>query len=183
MLILCRFRESYLRGRAGLENRDWVVSKRHNAKVALFGVLTAIWVSATFSSPIGFADASQLARNLVVTPAVRQSLLEAGAAYHSYPPSDYVGLARGTTYYAYDAQNQRYYAAAGLVPNSKSQGAQVGTQDDGGYNLFVKVQGSTKWRVYNDGLGGAQDSICPITIPVVVRKVWSWTTHPCYPNT
>jgi hypothetical protein len=58
----------------------------------------------------------------------------------------------------------------------------VSTQDDGGYNLFVKVRGSSKWKVYNDGLGGAQDSTCPIKIPAAVRKVWNWTAHPCYPN-
>ncbi len=142
-----------------------------------------IGVSATLSSLIGIADASPLARNLVVTPSVRQSLFDADAAYHSFPTSDYVGLANGTTYYAFDEQNQRYYAAARLVPNARSQGAQVSTQDDGGYNLFVKLRDSTKWKVYNDGLGGAQDSTCPITIPAAVRKVWNWTDHPCYPNT
>ncbi|MGC2176009.1 MAG: hypothetical protein WA614_11160 [Acidimicrobiales bacterium] len=159
------------------------MKKRLLANTSLFGVLTVIAVSTALGSSIGSAGASQLARNLLVTPAVRQSLFDADAAYHSFPPSDYVGLAKGTTYYAFDAQNQRYYAAAGLVPNSKSQGAQVSTQDDGGYNLFVKLRGSSKWRVYNDGLGGAQDSSCPITIPAAVRKVWNWTAHPCYPNT
>lgn len=159
------------------------MKKRRAVNIFFFATLTAIGVSTTLSSSRGFADASQRARNLIVTTAVRQSLLEADAAYHSYPPSDYRGLANRMTYYAFDVQNQRYYAAAGLVPNSKSQGAQVGTQDDGGYNLFVKVRGSTKWRVYNDGLGGAKGSICPITIPAAVRKVWDWTAHPCYPNT
>jgi hypothetical protein len=165
------------------EKRASVTKKRQAASASLFALLMAIGVSTTLGSSIGFADASQLARNLVVTPSVRQSLLDADAKYHSYPPSDYVGLANGTTYYAFDVENQRYYAAAGLVPNSKSQGAQVGTQDDGGYNLFVKLRGSTKWKVYNDGLGGAQESTCPIAIPAVVRKVWNWTAHPCYPNT
>jgi hypothetical protein len=159
------------------------MKKRLATCTSILGVLVVLGASSTLSSTIGSADASQLARNLVVTPGVRQSLLDADAAFHSYPASDYVGLAKGVTYYAFDAQNQRYYAAAGLVPNSKSQGAQVGTQDDGGYNLFVKQRGSATWKVYNDGLGGAQDSICPITIPAVVREVWNWTTHPCYPNT
>ncbi|MGP8009665.1 MAG: hypothetical protein ACLPKZ_05340 [Acidimicrobiales bacterium] len=121
-------------------------------------------------------------KNLIVTSSVRKSLLDADAAYHSLPASDYVGLARGTTYYAFDPQNDRYYAAAGLVANSKSLQAQVGTQDDGAYNLFTKKSDSAKWTVYNDGLGGAEDSICPIVIPAPVRKVWNWTMHPCYPN-
>lgn len=152
------------------------------ANAFLKGVSMVLGVTIALSATIGCTDASPIARNVVVTPQVRRSLLDADAAYHSYPPSDYLGLVRGTTYYAFDAQDQRYYAAAGLVPNAKSQGAQVSTQDDGAYNLFVKVRGSTKWVVYNDGLGGAQDSTCPITIPAVVRKVWDWTAHSCYPN-
>ncbi len=160
-----------------------MTKKRRAAHTSLKGVWMVTGVAIALSSTIGCADASPLARNLVVTPQVRQSLLDADAAYHSYPPSDYVGLAPGTTYYAFDAQDQRYYAAAGLVPDAKSQGAQVSAQDDGAYNLFVKVRGSTKWAVYNDGLGGAQDSTCPTTIPAVVRKVWYWTAHRCYPNT
>ncbi len=159
------------------------MQKRHAVNAFLFCSSMMIGATVTLVSSIGRANASPLARDLLVTPAVRQSLLDADAAYHSYPRSDYVGLARGTTYYAFDAQNHRYYAAAGLVPNAKSQGAQVSTQDDGGYNLFVKVRGSSKWRVYNDGLGGARDSVCPIEIPAAVRKVWNWVTHPCYPNT
>lgn len=123
------------------------------------------------------------AMNLVVTAAVRKTLFDADAAYHSYPPSDYRGLTPGMTYYAFDSQNDRYYAAAGIIPNSKSMGAQVGTQDDGGYNLFVEKRGASKWTIYDDGLGGAEDSICPIVIPLAVRKVWNWTMHPCYPNT
>jgi hypothetical protein len=135
------------------------------------------------SSVTPTAKAGTLAKNLIVTPAVRKSLFDADAAYHSYPPSDYRGLAPGVTYYAFDSQNDRYYAAAGIIPNSKSMGAQVGTQDDGGYNLFVMKRGATKWTIYDDGLGGAQDSICPIVIPAPVRKVWNWTMHSCYPNT
>jgi hypothetical protein len=129
------------------------------------------------------ANAKTGATNLVVTAAVRKNLFDADAAYHSYPPADYRGLAPGMTYYAFDSQNDRYYAAAGIIPNSKSMGAQVGTQDDGGYNLFVMKRGAAKWTIYDDGLGGAEDSICPITVPAAVRKVWNWSMHPCYPNT
>lgn len=137
----------------------------------------------TSTSSRPHAKNGALAKNLVVTAAVRKSLFDADAAYHSYPPADYRGLAPGITYYAFDAQNDRYYAAAGIIPNSKSMGAQVGTQDDGGYNLFVMKRGASKWTIYDDGLGGAEDSICPVVIPLPVRKVWNWTMHPCYPNT
>ena len=137
--------------------------------------------STSTSSPS--ANTDQAAKNLVVTAAVRKSLFDADAAYHSYPPSDYRGLTPGMTYYAFDSQNDRYYAAAGIIPNSKSMGAQVGTQDDGGYNLFTMKRGASKWTIFDDGLGGAEDSICPLVIPLPVRKVWNWTMHPCYPNT
>jgi hypothetical protein len=139
--------------------------------------------STSASSTNPSAKSAAPAKNLVVTPAVRKSLFDADAAYHSYPPSDYRGLTPGVTFYAFDSQNDRYYAAAGIIPNAKSIGAQVGTQDDGGYNLFVMKRGATKWTIYDDGLGGAQDSICPLVIPAPVRKVWNWTMHPCYPNT
>ncbi|MCU1362749.1 MAG: hypothetical protein JWM55_577 [Acidimicrobiaceae bacterium] len=136
----------------------------------------------TTSSTRPGANSRPAVRNLLVTGAVRKNLLQADAAYHSYPASDYRGLAPGLTYYAFDAQNDRYYAAAGIVPNSKSMGAQVGTQDDGGYNLFTMKRGAPKWTIYDDGLGGAEDSICPLSIPLAVRRVWNWTMHPCYPN-
>jgi hypothetical protein len=139
----------------------------------------------TPTSPAVFRSAKTgpAATNLIVTPAVRKSLFDADVKAHSYPISDYKGLAKGVTYYAYDAQNGHYYAAAGLVPNSKSLDGQVSTQDDGGYDLFFRARNATKWSVFNDGLGGAEDSICPIVIPVAVRKVWNWTMHACYPNT
>ncbi len=150
---------------------------------AACGSAATVPPTGTSTSTIGPNAKSGTATNLVVTAAVRKSLFDADAAYHSYPPADYRGLTPGMTYYAFDSQNDRYYAAAGIIPNSKSMGAQVGTQDDGGYNLFVEKRGATKWTIYDDGLGGAEDSICPLTIPLAVRKVWSWTEHPCYPNT
>jgi hypothetical protein len=147
------------------------------------GAISMTRGSSTSSTLLTRAHSEPPATNLIVTPVVRKSLFDADAAYHSLPPSDYVGLAKGITYYAYDSQNHRYYAAAGLVPSSKSQKAQISTQDDGGYNLFFRTRNSTKWTVFNDGLGGAEDSTCPITIPTAVRKVWDWTMHACYPNT
>jgi predicted lipoprotein with Yx(FWY)xxD motif len=120
-------------------------------------------------------------KNLVVTPAVRASIFGAEAKYHQLPTKDYVGLAPGMTYYAFDPMNDTYYAAAGLVPSSHSLPAQVGTQDDGGYNLLTHRNGHVTWRVYDDGLGAAQDSICPIKIPPSVLKVWNWRSGSCFP--
>jgi hypothetical protein len=121
-----------------------------------------------------------VAKNLIVTPAVRASLLDAGAAYHRLPAKDYVGLAKGTTYYALDVTTKTYYAAAGLDPSPKSLQAQVGAQDDGGYNLFVRAQSAKTWKIYNDGLGGSEAATCPLTIPSAVRKVWDWSLR-CFP--
>jgi len=123
------------------------------------------------------------ARLLAVTPAVRQSLLAAGAALHHLPVKDYVGLAAGTTYFAFDPSTATYYAAAGLVASQSSLSAQVGTQDDGAYNLFVKRSGAAAWTVYNDGLGGVQGARCAIALPAAVLAVWHWPAHSCYPPT
>jgi hypothetical protein len=116
-----------------------------------------------------------------VTPSVRASLLAAGAASHQLPVSDYTGLAAGTTYYAYDPTTYTYYAAAGIDASPNSLAAQVGDQDDGGYLLFTETNGATSWKVYNDGLGGAEGSVCPITIPTAVLDVWSWKANSRYP--
>jgi hypothetical protein len=121
------------------------------------------------------------AENLGITPAVRASLLAAGAAWHSLPVSDYTGLQAGTAYYAYDPATSTYYAAAGLDASASSEPAQVGDQDDGAYLLFTEPSGSSTWTVYGDGLGGAQGSTCPITLPAVILELWSWLPHTCYP--
>jgi hypothetical protein len=117
---------------------------------------------------------------LPVSAAVRAGLLAAGARSHSLPASDFTGLRPGETYYAYDRATARYYAAAGLVPSASSLPAQVGTQDDGAYDLFVRRAGHA-WRVYSDGLGGAQGSICPIELPAPVLAAWGWPAGSCYP--
>ncbi|HVA53023.1 MAG TPA: hypothetical protein VNF05_05860 [Acidimicrobiales bacterium] len=134
--------------------------------------------STATSAPPAIASVT---RDLVVTPAVRSSLLDAAAAYHQLPPSDYVGLDPGTTYYAYDPTTNRYFAAAGLRPSSTSMAAQVGTQDDGAYNLFTRAAGTRTWTVYNDGLGGVQGTKCPLAVPSTVLKVWGWKSNTCYP--
>ncbi len=111
---------------------------------------------------------------------MRASLLAAGAKSHSLAVSDFTGLRPGETYYAYDRATARYYAAAGLAASPASTPAQVSTQDDGAYNLFVRRAGGA-WHVYSDGLGGAQDSTCPVTIPAPVLAAWHWPAGSCYP--
>jgi predicted lipoprotein with Yx(FWY)xxD motif len=120
-------------------------------------------------------------QNLSITPAVIKSLLQAGAAYHSLPSKDFTGLAPGMTYYAFDPANNTFYAAAGLDASPNSLQAQIGDQDDGGYNIFVRVATATNWTVYNDGLGAAQDVKCPITFPGSVLAVWNWKAGSCFP--
>jgi predicted lipoprotein with Yx(FWY)xxD motif len=142
--------------------------------------LTVLATLSLLGSALAAAGAPAVAKNLVVTPAVRVSLLDAGAAYHQLPVKDYVGLAKGMTYYAYDVTTKTYYAAAGLDPSPTSLQAQVGAQDDGGYNLFVRAKGAKKWTIYNDGLGGSEGAKCPITIPSAVLKVWDWSLR-CAP--
>jgi hypothetical protein len=120
---------------------------------------------------------------LDVTSAVRAGLLRDGAAFHHLATSDFVGLAAGSVYYAYDPATRRYYAAAGLRASPHSLAAQVGTQDDGAYNLFVRARGAARWTVYDDGLGAVQGATCPTTLPASVRRVWHWPTRGCYPPT
>jgi hypothetical protein len=139
-------------------------------------VATSTTSTTTTTSTTGAA-----ARNLVLTPGVRQSLLAAGAASHRLPVSDYTGLAPVTAYYALDPSTGTYYAAAGINASSNSLQAQIGDQDDGGYLLFTRPVGSSTWTVYNDGLGAAQGSICPIKIPAAVLAVWNWKPKSCYP--
>jgi hypothetical protein len=119
------------------------------------------------------------ARNLAVTDAVRESLLEAGAASHDLPVSDYIGLDPGTTYYAYDSATQTYWAAAGLDPSPTSTQGQVSTQDDGSYLLFTRgTKGA--WMAQDDGLGGIGGTECP-AIPAAVVAAWNWAPGTCRP--
>ena len=120
-------------------------------------------------------------QNLALTPAVRKILLDAAAAYHQLPASDYVGLRPGAIYYAFDPATNSYYAAAGLNASPHSVQAQVGTQDDGAYNLFLRAASTKTWTVYDNGLGGVQGTKCPLTIPRAVLKVWNWKAKSCFP--
>lgn len=152
--------------------------------IAILGaalLLTACGSSLPVSAATTTTSSRHAVTNLVVTSSQRQSLLDAAAAYHQLPAKDYTGLQKGNTYLAFDGSNHTYYAAAGLVPSSKSLQAQIGTQDDGSYNLFTKKQGRKNWTVYNDGQGAVPGSMCPISIPAGVVAVWNWKKGSCYP--
>ncbi|MGA7833720.1 MAG: hypothetical protein WCA31_00760 [Acidimicrobiales bacterium] len=151
--------------------------------LAACGASTANSPPTTTSTTLAATTTSSaaLATNLVLTAQVRHSLLAAGASMHGLSISDYLGLAAGTTYYAFDRESNTYYAAARLEASPNSLNAQVGSQDDGSYNLFVRVASKVAWTVYNDGLGGVQGTKCPIVIPAAVLAVWNWKAKSCFP--
>lgn len=136
--------------------------------------LAVVATLATLAPAWSASGALTRAKNLVVTPAVRRSLFVALAAFHQLPTKDYVRLAPGMTFYALDVTSKTYYAASGIVPSPKSLQAQVGAQDDGGYQLLTRAQGAKTWTIYDDGFGGANGSKCPIVIPAAVLAVWAW---------
>jgi hypothetical protein len=119
-------------------------------------------------------------QNLVVTPAVRAALLAAGAGSENLPVSDFVGLAPGRTYYAYDATTATYWAGAQLIPTSTSLPAQIASQDDGAYLLFDR-SGTGAWKVTDDGVGGEPGSSCPAPVPADILALWNWPSGTCNP--
>jgi cytoskeletal protein RodZ len=136
---------------------------------------TTTTTTTTTTTPSGASGV----QDLTVTTAIKSALLAAGAASHQLPVTDYTGLTKGLTYYAYDPGDALYWAGAQLVPSSSSEPAQVGAQDDGSYDLFTMTSGGT-WTAYNDGLGTLAGSSCSIVVPAAVRTVWGWSlTTPC----
>ena len=115
----------------------------------------------------------------MVTPAIKSALVAAFATGHLLSASDYTGLAKNKTYYAYDGADGLYWAGAQVLPSGTSFKAQVSTQDDGAYAIFTKRAGGV-WTAYNDGLGGLRGTHCAIVVPSAVRTVWGWSaTTPC----
>ena len=150
------------------------------AAVALAGCgSTASTAGTTTTSVPATSSTTPSVQNLAVTAAVRHELLVAGAASHHLVAADYTGLAAGMTFYAYDPTTRTYWAAARLVPSPSSQAAQVASQDDGSYNVFVKASGRA-WVAYPDGLGGVAGTHCAIVVPLPVRLAWVWSlSTPC----
>ncbi len=135
------------------------------------------------TSTVSTTTSTPATTNLVVTDAIRSQLVAAGAALNSLSPSDYTGLRAGETYYAYDATTQVYWAAAALSPSPSSTPAQVASQDDGAYLLFVRPEGGA-WKAYDVGLAGTPEgSACPIAVPTAVLGLWGWPPGSCRPTT
>jgi hypothetical protein len=120
------------------------------------------------------------AKNVVVTPAVRSQLVAAGAEMHKLTSSDYMGLAKGDTYYAYDPSTQTYWAGAALVPRPSSMRAEVGNQDDGAFLDFDRKPGGG-WRAYPAGVPGSTEYTCAVKVPPAVLTVWGWPSGTCNP--
>jgi len=123
------------------------------------------------------------AENLPITAAVRTSILDGADKSHDLPIGSYIGLRAGTAYYALDEATSTYWAGASLIPNPKSQQAQVSVQDDGAYVIFERRTGGA-WSTFDDGLVGAEDSTCAsahIVIPPAVLAVWHWAPGSCTP--
>lgn len=126
------------------------------------------------------------ATNLFLTADLRQQLVEAKAAEARLRPSAFTGLYKGSAYYAIDHSTGIYWAGASVVPSRHSVRAQVNSQDEGGYNIFVLLPGATTWKVYDAGLDGPDPrsgAQCPVKIPADVLMVWHWAPHTCDPPT
>jgi hypothetical protein len=117
--------------------------------------------------------------DLAVTDAVRAQLVAAGAALNGVPAAEFVGLAPGRTFYAYDAASGTYWAGAQLVPGSSTQ-AQVSVQDDGAYVLFHRTSGGA-WTAQDVGLAGVGGTPCPVAVPPAVLALWGWPAGTCRP--
>lgn len=126
--------------------------------------------------------AAQAAENLRLTTASRAELVRAAAAFFRLPASDFVGLAPGTAYYAYDVASSTYWAGAGLVPSSRSMPAQVVVQDDGAYLIFHRPAGRS-WAVQEVGYEDVP-GVCArahVSLPAAVAAVWHWQSGTCHP--
>ena len=120
-----------------------------------------------------------------MTDAIRAQLVAAGAKEKGLKASDFVGLQKGMTYYAYDPATQTYWAGAALKPSTSSMAAQVSTQDDGSYTLFHR-SASGAWIAMNSALaapnGPADAKPCTVTPPADVLAVWGWPAKSCHPT-
>jgi hypothetical protein len=134
----------------------------------------------TAGSTQGGTTAASGTQNLVATATVKTQLLDAGAGLHKLPPSDYTGLTKGETYYAYDADTKTYWAGAQLVPSSTSRAAQVGNQDDGAYLVFRK-SGAGSWKGWETGAANTA-AACRAKVPAAVITVWGWAAGACHPR-
>jgi hypothetical protein len=135
---------------------------------------------ATSGSTGGGTTATSGTQNLVATAAIKTQLLDAGAALHKLTPSDYTGLTKGETYYAYDADTKTYWAGTQLIASASSQQAQVGDQDDGAYIVLRKTSGGA-WKGWETG-AALHPADCGVKVPAAVIAVWNWAPGACHPR-
>jgi hypothetical protein len=136
--------------------------------------------TSTAGSTSGGTTVASGAQNLVATAAIKAQLLAAGAALHKLKASDYTGLTKGDTYYAFDAGTKTYWAGTQLVPSSSSQPAQVANQDDGAYLIFRR-SGSGPWKGWETG-AALHPADCRVKVPAAVIAVWNWAAGACHPR-
>jgi hypothetical protein len=123
------------------------------------------------------------AENLTLTDQVRRQLIHAKALEAGVPDSAYLRLYRGSAYYGLDLNTGIYWAAASVVPSRDSVRAQVWTQDEGAYNIFVMRPGGD-WKIYDAGRDGPEarsGTQCPIKVPAAVLRAWHWAPNTCDP--
>jgi hypothetical protein len=152
-----------------------------NASAASNGTTTVTVTGTVTTSGSTQGGTTATTKNLVVSNTIRGQLLAAGAALHKLPVSDYTGLVKGETYYAYDQATQEHWAGAGLVASKSSTQAQVGNQDDGAYLVF-RQKGNGAWRAWDAGIPGGTNFSCAVKPPATVLAVWSWAPGTCHPR-
>jgi hypothetical protein len=144
-------------------------------------LVAAVWM-VTAAATIGLAPlahADDQAVNLPLTDDVRAQLVQAGAVLTAQPAAQYTGLEPGKTYYAYDPDDDTYWAAAALS-GAKTFQAGVMLQDANSYMIFRKTSGGT-WVGFRDGYGPIATGDEPCPLPPSIRDVWQWPTGKCYP--
>ena len=143
-------------------------------------ITRALTAAAAIAASLSLAATANAAPpvNLKVDDGIRAELLQAGAALKQLPASDFTGLEKGLTYYAYDPDTTTYWAGAHLLPSATSTQAQVSVQDDGSYTLFRKVKGGL-WTAFNDGMQESQG--CPQNLPQSIITMWQWNPQWCRP--
>ena len=152
-----------------------------NASAAAGTTTITVTGTVTTSGSTQGTAALTTTQDLVVTNTIRAQLLAAGAALHKLPVSDYTGLIKGETYYAYDSATKEHWAGAALIASKSSTQARVGNQDDGAYLVF-REKGGGAWRAWDAGIPGSNEFRCAVKVPASVLAVWNWAPDTCHPR-
>ncbi|HVT20705.1 MAG TPA: hypothetical protein VHE57_04895 [Mycobacteriales bacterium] len=144
---------------------------------------TAPSTHAAVATPWPTSPPTPPAQNLLLTKKIRHQLLLARAKATHLPDDAFVRLYKGSAYYAHDNNTGTYWAAGSTVPNHHYLRAEVYTQDEGAYTIFVRHRHG-EWKVYDagrDGPDARSGAQCPVKIPADVLKVWHWAPNTCDP--